>query len=170
MITILLQTAFILLLAILQITFLKFFSIGSVIIDATFAFVIYSGLWSGTVRGAFLSFTLGFFLDCLSSPIWGLHMFSYVLFFYISTVTSAKINRENRLLLSLFTGTCLLVQGALKILFYWLILDVDILYTIPTIFFPQAVAMGILSTYLFNAFSYFEVLLNAEVRQPARRL
>jgi rod shape-determining protein MreD len=164
MTSLLLQPAFILLLAIFQITFMEFFSIGSIIIDVAFISVIYMGLWIGTIRGAFLSFILGFFLDCLSSPIWGLHMFLYVLFFYISTTASARINRENRLLLSLFTGTCLFFQGTLKILFYWLILDVDILYTIPAIFLPQAIGVGIISTYLYNFFDYFEVILNAEAR------
>ncbi len=170
MITLLLQPVYIFFLAILQITFLEFFSIGTISIDIAFLFVIYAGLWLNTVRGATLSLLLGFFIDCTVSPIWGLHMFLYVLFFYISMMTSAKINRENNLPISLFAGICLFLQGALKVLLYWLILDTNILSALPEIFLPQAAAAGILSPIFFNIFNYFEVFFNAEVRQPARRL
>ena len=97
-------------------------------------------------------------------------MFLYVLFFYISMIAGTKIDRKNNLPAAVFTGICLLFQGALKILFYWLILDVDILYTVPKMFIPQAIATGILSPFLYSIFNHFEDFFNAEVRQPARRL
>lgn len=170
MIAFLLQPIFIFLMAILQITFMDFFSVGPLSIDLAFVFVIYAGLRFNAMRGALLSFLLGFFLDCIVSPIWGLHMFLYVLFFYISMIAGTKIDRKNHLPVAVFTGICLLLQGALKILFYWLILDVDILYTVPKMFIPQAIATGIFSPFLYNIFNYFEDFFNAEVRQPARRL
>jgi rod shape-determining protein MreD len=170
MIAFLTQPLFMLILAVLQFTLLEFFSIGSITIDAAFVFVIYAGLYIGNMRGAFLILVLGFFLDCIASPIFGLQMFLYILFFYISILSSTKINRENKLLVAVFTGISLFVQGVLKAFFFWLILDVDIFYTIPTLFFPQAVVTGILSPLIYTIFNYSEVLLNAEVRQPDRRL
>jgi rod shape-determining protein MreD len=170
MIAFLLQPIFIFLLAMLQITFMEFFSIGPVSIDLAFVFVIYAGFWFNPLRGVVLSFMLGFFLDCIVSPIWGLHMFLYVLFFYIAMIAGTQIDRKNSLPASVFTGICLFLQGALKVLFSWLILDVDIIYALPQIFLPQAVAMGVLSPFIYYVFNYFEGFLNAEVRQPARRL
>ena len=170
MIVFLLQPIFIFLMAILQITFIEFFSIGPVSIDLTFIFVIYAGFWFNPLRGAILSFILGFFLDCVVSPIWGLHAFLYVLFFYIAMIAGARIDRKNNLPVSIFTGTCLFLQGALKVLLYWLLLDVDIAYSLLQIFLPQAIAMGVISPFLYYIFNNFEVFFNAEVRQPARRL
>jgi len=170
MIAFLIQPLCMLVLAVLQLTVLEFFSVGSITIDAAFAFVIYAGLYMGNMRGASLIIILGFFIDCMASPIFGLQMFLYILFFYISILSSTKINRENRLLVAVFTGISLFFQGALKAVFFWVILDVDIFYTIPALFFPQAVVTGILSPLIYTIFNYSEVLLNAEVRQPARRL
>jgi len=170
MIAFLLQPVFIFLLAILQITLMDFFPIGPVSIDLAFVFVIYAGFWFTPLRGAVLCFMLGFFLDCIVSPIWGLHMFLYVLFFYIAMLAGAKIDRKNIAPASVFTGICLFLQGVLQVFFSWLILDVDMIYALPKIFLPQAILMGALSPFLYYIFNYFEGFLNAEVRQSARRL
>ncbi|MBW6486838.1 MAG: rod shape-determining protein MreD [Syntrophobacterales bacterium] len=170
MIAFLLQPIFIFLLTMLQVTFMEFFSIGPASIDLAFVFVIYAGFWFNPLRGVVLSFMLGFFLDCIVSPIWGLHMFLYVLFFYLAKIAGAQIDRKNSLASSVFTGICLFLQGALQVLFSWLILDVDIIYTLPQIFLPQAIAMGVLSPFIYYVFNYFEGFVNAEVRQSARRL
>lgn len=170
MIAFLTQPLCMLILAVLQFTLLEFLSIGSITIDAAFAFVIYAGLYIGAMRGVFLILLLGFFLDCIASPIFGLQMFLYLLFFYTSVLASAKINRENRLLVAALTAVLLFIQGVLKAVFFWLILDADIFYTIPAIFFPQAIVTGILSSLIYNIYNYSEVLLHAEVRQPARHL
>lgn len=170
MISFLTQPTGMLILAVFQITLLEFFSIGPVTIDAAFAFVIYAGFYINSIRGAFLAFLLGFFLDCFVSPVFGLNMFLYALFFYASVLSSARINKENKWLLSLFSGASLFVQGVFKAFFFWLILDVDIFRAIPTVFLPQAVVTGILSPVIYNVFHTLEVLFHAEVRQPARRL
>jgi len=170
MIAFLAQPIYMLILAVFQITLLEFFSIGSTTVDAGFTFVVYAGFYIGGIRGVFLSFLLGFFLDCIVSPVFGLNMFLYVLFFYISVLSSARINKENKWLFSMFSGAALFVQGLFKAFFFWLILDVDMVRAIPTVFLPQAVVTGILSPIIYNVFHYLEVLYHAEVRQPARRL
>lgn len=170
MIPFLLQPLFIFLLAIFQASFLEFFSVGPISIEITFAFVIYAGLRFGVLHGAALSFLLGVFIDCIAGPIWGLNMFLYVLFFYMALLAGAKIDSENRLPVSLLTGICFLLQGALRVFFYWFMLDINILYAIPKIFLPEAVILGILTPPLYAVFNRFEALSNAEVRQPDRQL
>jgi rod shape-determining protein MreD len=165
-----LQPIFIFLLAIFQTTLLDVFAAGQVTFDLTFVFTIFAGLWLKPVRGVILSFLLGFFLDCTVGPIWGLNMFLYVFFFYAALIVSDKINKENKGMLSLFTGVCLFMQGLLKIIFHWLLLDVDISYAIYRIFLPQAVLVGIVSPFIYNIFNYLEGWGNAEARQQARRL
>ena len=155
---------------IFQITFLDFFSIGPVSIEITPVLVIYAGFRFGNIYGSIFSFLLGFFVDSLISPIGGLYTLIYVLFFYISFIASAKINSDNTFSLSLFTGICFFLQGVLIVLFYWLILNENIISSIFKIFIPQAILMGILSPFLYRILTRFEVLFYAEDRQPDRRL
>jgi rod shape-determining protein MreD len=170
MISFLSLTALIFFTVIFQITFLEHLSIGSVSIEITPVLVIYAGFRLDALYGGIFSFLLGLFVDSLISPIVGLYTLIYVLFFYISLFTSEKINSDNMLSLSLFAGVCFLLQGVLIILFYWLILDENIINLLFKTFLPQAVLMGIVSPFLYRIIKRIEVLFYAEDRKPDRRL
>ena len=96
MIYYLLLPMLLLLLVIFQITILELFSFGWIGIELSLIVVIYLGFHLNALRGGVLSLLLGFFLDCLTSAIFGLYMFLYVLIFYLSNIVGGKIYAGNR--------------------------------------------------------------------------
>jgi rod shape-determining protein MreD len=170
MIYYLLLPVLLLLLVIVQITILDLFSLGWIGMEISLIVVIYAGFHLDALRGGILSLILGFFLDCLTSSIFGLYMFLYVLIFYLSMIVSAKVYAGKPALIASFTGLCTLLEGLVIVLLYRFVFGADILYAILKIFIPQAVVVGILSPLIFSLFQRFEVFLHAEDRRPARRI
>jgi rod shape-determining protein MreD len=159
-----------LLLVIVQITILDVFSLGWINIEVSLIIVIYAGFHLDALRGSVVSLLLGFFLDCLTSTIFGIYMFLYVFIFFLSTIVAEKIYAEKQTLIASFTGFCTLLEGLAIVLLYWFVFGADILYAIPKIFIPQAVVVGILSPLFFGLFKRIEVFLHAEDQRPARRI
>jgi rod shape-determining protein MreD len=159
-----------LLLVIVQITILEAFSLGGISIEVSLIVVIYAGFHLGALRGGVLSLLLGFFLDCLTSAIFGIYMFLYVFIFFLSTVVAERAYAGKATLIVFFTGLCTLLEGLAIVLLYRFVFGADLLYAIPKIFIPQAVVMGILSPLFFGLFERFEVFLHEDDRQPARRV
>lgn len=170
MITYLLIPLLLLLLVIVQITVLDLFTLGWVGMEISLAVVIYSGFHHDALRGCVISLLLGFFLDCLTSAIFGLYTFLYLLIFYFSMFVAGKIYAEKPLLIALFTGFCTLLEGLTIVLLYLFLLGADILYAIPKIFIPKAILLGFLSPFLFHLFHRFEVSLHANETRPAQRI
>lgn len=170
MIHYLLLPLLLLLLVITQVTILNLFTLGWVGIEVSLVVVIYSGFRLDALRGGIISLLLGFFMDCLTSTIFGLYMFLYLLIFYLSMFAAGMIYSEKPSLIALFTGLCTLLEGLAIVLIYRLLLGGDILYAIPKIFIPKAIILGFLSPFLFRLFHRFEVLLHAKDTQPAQRV
>ena len=170
MIYYLLLPMLLLLLVIFQITILELFSFGWIGIELSLIVVIYLGFHLDTLRGGLLSLLLGFFLDCLTSAIFGLYMFLYVLIFYLSNIVGGKIYAGKPALIASFTALCTLLEGLVIVLFYRFVFGADILDAIPKIFVPQAVVVGCLSPLCFILLQRFEVFLHVEDRRPARRI
>jgi rod shape-determining protein MreD len=170
MIFYLLLPTLLLLLVIVQITILDLLSLGSIGIEISLIVVIYAGFHLDALRGGGLSLVLGFFLDCLTSAIFGIYTFLYVLIFFFSLTVAGKVYGEKPALIASITGLCTLMEGAVIVLLYRFVLSADILYAIPQIFIPQAVVVGLLSPLFFDLFNRFEVFLHAEDTRPARRL
>lgn len=170
MIHYLLLPILLLLLVIFQITILELFSFGWIGIEISLIVVIYLGFHLDGLRGGILSLLLGFFLDCLTSAIFGLYMFIYILIFYLSNLVGGKIYAGNPVLIALFTALCTLLEGLVIVLFYHFVFAADILYAIPKIFVPQAVVVGCLSPLCFILIQRFEVFLHVEDRRPAHKI
>ena len=170
MIYYLLLPMLLLLLVIFQITILELFSFGWIGIEISLIVVIYLGFHLDTLRGGLLSLLLGFFLDCLTSAIFGLYMFLYVLIFYLSNHVGGKIYAGKPAMIASFTALCTLLEGLVIVLFYRFVFGADILDAIPKIFVPQAVVVGCLSPLCFILLQRFEVFLHVEDRRPARRI
>jgi cell shape-determining protein MreD len=113
---------------------------------------------------------LGFFLDCLTSAIFGLYMFLYVLIFYLSNIVGGKIYAGKPALIASFTALCTLLEGLVIVLFYRFVFGADILDAIPKIFVPQAAVVGSLSPLCFILLQRLEVFLHVEDRRPAQRI
>jgi rod shape-determining protein MreD len=161
---------FLLLLVIVQITVLDLFTLGWVGMEISLVVVIYSGFHLDAFLGCMISLLLGFFLDCLTSAIFGLYTFLYILIFYFSMLVAGKIYAEKPSLIALFTGFCTLLEGLIIVLLYFFLLGADILYAIPKIFIPKAILLGLLSPFLFPLFHRFEVSLHANGTRPAQRI
>lgn len=170
MIHYLLLPMLLLLLVIVQLTILELFSFGWIGIEISLIVVVYLGFHLDALRGGLLSLLLGFFLDCLTSAIFGLYMFLYVLIFFISNHVGGKIYAGKPAMIASFTALCTLLEGLVIVLFYRFVFGADILDAIPKIFIPQAVVVGCLSPLFFILLQRFEVFLHVEDRRPARRI
>jgi len=159
-----------LLLVIVQLTILELFSFGWIGIEISLIVVVYLGFHLDALRGGLLSLLLGFFLDCLTSAIFGLYMFLYVLIFFISNHVGGKIYAGKPAMIASFTALCTILEGLVIVLFYRFVFGADILDAIPKIFIPQAVVVGCLSPLFFILLQRFEVFLHVEDRRPARRI
>jgi len=170
MIYYLLLPLLLLILVVVQTTILDLFSFGWISIEISLIVVIYAGFHLDALRGGILSLVLGFFLDCLTSAIFGLYTFLYILIFYLAMIVAGRVYGEKPTLIASFTGLCTLLEGLVIVLFYRLVFGADILYALPKVFLPQAIVMGLLSPLLFRLLHRFEVFLHAEDTRPARRI
>jgi len=159
-----------LLLVVVQTTILDFLTLGWIGMEISLIVVIYSGFHLDALRGGILSLVLGFFLDCLTSAIFGLYIFLYCLIFYISMIVAKRVYSGNPLLIASFTGICTILEGLVIVLLYRFLFGTDILAAIPRIFIPQAIILALLSPLVFRLFHRFEVFFNAEDTRPARRV
>jgi len=85
---VLLLPAALLMLVIVQTTVLDLFTLGWIRVEVSLAVVVFSGFHHRLLQGALLSLLLGFFLDCLTSPIFGLYAFLYLLIFFLARIAS----------------------------------------------------------------------------------
>ena len=170
MIYYLLLPLLLLFLVIAQITILDLFTLGRISMEISLIVVIYSGFHLDVLRGGILSIMLGFFLDCLTSAIFGLYIFLYCLIFYLSMLVAGRAYAGNPLLIASFTGICTMLEGLVIVLLYHFLFGADILAAIPKVFIPQAALLGLLSPLVFSLLHRFEVFLNAEDTRPARRV
>ena len=164
----LLLPAGLLLLIVFQVTVPGLFLPGGIGIPFSLIVVIYAGFHLGMLRGGLLSILLGFFLDCLSSAIFGLQIFVYVLIFFLARIVSGRVYVEKPTFIALFSGFCALLEGLLIVTIYRLILGIDILYEIPRTFIPQSLLVVLLSPFCFRLLDRFGVFPHAEIWKPAR--
>jgi rod shape-determining protein MreD len=170
MIAHLLLPLLLLLLVVVQTTILNLLTLGWFGLEVSLIVVVFAGFHLDLLRGGLVSLLLGFFLDCLTSAIFGLHLFLYLLLYFLSTFAADKVYAEKPLLIASFTGFCSLLEGLLIVLLYRLLLNADISGAIPKLFIPQAIVVGLLSPSLFGLLHRYEVFLHAEDTRPARRL
>ncbi len=162
--------ALLLLLVIIQVTILDLFSFGWIGMEISIIVVIYAGFHLDAFRGGILSFLLGFFMDCLTSTVFGCHLFLYMVIYGCSMIVGERVYAGKPSLIAFFTAFCTLLKGMMIILIYRFFFGSNLLHEMPTFFVPQALVLGLLSPILFNLFQRFEVLLNVEDRQPSRRI
>ena len=170
MIYYLLLPLLLLLLVIIQITILDVFALRWISMEISLIVVIYAGFHLDAGRGGLLSLVLGLFLDCLTSAIFGLYTFLYIVIFYFSMIVAGKVYAEKPVFIAAFTGLCTLLEGLAIVLLYRFFFGADIFYAIPKIFIPQAVVLGLLSPLFFRFFQRFEVFLYARDTRSTRQV
>jgi cell shape-determining protein MreD len=157
-------------LVIIQITILDIFALRWIDMEISMIIVIYAGFHFDAFRGGLLSLVLGFFMDCLTSAIFGLYIFLYIVIFYFSMIVAGRVYAEKSVFIAFFAGFCTLLEGIAIVLLYRFFFSADIFYEIPNIFIPQAVVLGLLSPLCFRLFHRFEVFLNARDTRPTRQV
>ncbi len=170
MIYYLLLPVLLLMLVIAQIAVLDIFTLGWISMEISLIVVIYAGFHLDALRGGILSLVLGFFLDCLTSAIFGLYQFLYCLIFFLSMVVAGRVYAGNPALIAAFTALCTILEGLVIVLLYRFLFGADILAALLRIFIPQALVLALLSPLVFRFFDRFEGLLHAEDTRPARRV
>jgi len=150
---------FVLLLLIFQATILDLVLMGRIKLEISLLLVIYAGVYLDYIRGAVLSFTIGFFLDCISSVVPGLFVLFYLAVFFISKNVSYRIYSEGMTFIVLFTFLCALAEGIIIFLMYRFLFGMNISYDLLNTYLPQSLAVAIVGPACFALFSRLEVLM-----------
>ena len=170
MIYVLLTPLALLMLVIVQITVLDLLTLGRIGVEVSLVVVIFSGFHHSLLKGGILTLLLGFFLDCLTSPIFGLYSFLYLLIFFLARSAAGRVYGEKSALIVALTISCHLLEGLMIVLLYRLLLGADILSAMPRVFLPQAVITGLLSPFIFGILKSIEAVFHAKDSRPARSL
>ena len=157
-----------LLLVVFQITILDMLALRWISVEISLIVVIYAGFHLDAFKGGLLSLVIGFFLDCLTSAIFGLYSFLYVATFYLSIIAGGRVYADNPLFVTLFTGLCALLKGLAIILLYRFFFGADILYALWQVFIPQAIVLGLLGPVVFRFIHRFEAFFYAGDARTAR--
>jgi rod shape-determining protein MreD len=155
-------------LVVFQTSVLNLFSMGRISVELSLILVIYAGFRMKMLPGAFLSFLLGFFLDCMMGSISGLFALIYVCIFFISVSVSLRVYAEQIRLIMIFSFLCAILEGLMVVLFYKIVYDINMFDDIFRVFLPQALVVGALSPLFFKLFHFFEVLFRGGDSQPAK--
>lgn len=149
-------------LIVFQTTILDLFFLGKIGFEVSLILVVYAGLHLDVMKGGFLAFVLGFFLDCITGSMTGFFILIYVIIFFISKVVSTRVYPESITFIMGFTFICVFSEGIITILIYYFIHNVNLSHNILEIFLPQALVAGVLSPALFPVFYRLEGLLDAQ--------
>lgn len=155
-------------LVVFQTSVLNLFSMGRIGVELSLILVIYAGFRMKVLPGAFLSFLLGFFLDCMMGSISGLFALIYVCIFFISVSVSLRVYAEQIRLIMIFSFLCAILEGLMVVLFYKIVYDIIMFDDFFRVFLPQALLVGALSPLFFKLFHFFEVLFRDGDSQPAK--
>jgi hypothetical protein len=155
-------------LVVFQTSVLNLFSMGRIGVELSLILVIYAGFRMKMLPGAFLSFLLGFFLDCMMGSISGLFALIYVCIFFISVSVSLRVYAEQTRLIMIFSFLCAILEGLMVVLFYKIVYDIIMFDDIFRVFLPQALVVGALSPLFFKLFNFFEVVFRGGDSQPAK--
>jgi hypothetical protein len=167
MIAWLLTPLLLLLLVIVQVAVSSVLTWGWITLEISLVVTIYAAFHLGAFRGGLVAFLLGFFLDCLTSTLFGLYIFIYVSVFALSLLVAGRVYGEKTTLIAVFTALCVLWEGALITLSYCLFTGTDLLWTMAKTIAPQAVVVGLLSPFCFNLFHRLGIFVDAaDTRSP----
>ncbi|HPD57144.1 MAG TPA: hypothetical protein P5294_03100 [Smithellaceae bacterium] len=151
----------------LQTTIADIIFSGRLVIEISLIAVIYAGFRLDLFKGSILAFVFGFVFDCLVSSVIGLFTLIYLIIFVASYAVSLITDTQKLRLVALWGFVFALVEEALVILFYNLILRFDAMASIPFVFLPQAMVIGLFTPVFFYLMRRLEVYIYGK---PLHRL
>jgi rod shape-determining protein MreD len=89
-------------------------------LDVTLVLVVFLGLRSTTLEGAFASFAIGYLLDVFTGRPTGLYPFLAVLTFLLTRMLSSLVDARARALFAFICAAAALGHGLLAAFFSWL--------------------------------------------------
>jgi rod shape-determining protein MreD len=150
---------FLLILIVLQSIISNTLFFGVVGIEISMILVIYAGFRLDIIRGGLISFMAGFFLDCVTGSVSGLHTFTYVCLFLISMASSTRISLDKTFTIMVYTLICALFKYITITILYSSIYGIDISFNILKIFIPQILIVVLVSPVCFYIFNRLDILL-----------
>ncbi|HPK53077.1 MAG TPA: rod shape-determining protein MreD [Smithellaceae bacterium] len=156
-------------LIVLQTTFADVLFSGRLVLEISVIAVIYAGFRFNLAKGALSAFILGFVFDCLAGSVLGLFTFVYVLVFLFSFFASERLIAEKMHFIALFTLLCVFLEEFIAILFYNLIYGFELLSDDPGILLAQAIMVSLLAPLFFSAMRRIEVFLYGKPAKSAER-
>jgi len=137
------------LLVVTQTTIADMIFSGRLVIEISLIAVVYAGFRLDLIRGSIFSFIIGFVFDCIAGSVMGLFTFIYVVIFLCSFVASFIMDTAKMYFIALFCFFCVLLEEIMVMLFYNLVLKLDILTSVFFVFLPQALVVGLLASLFF---------------------
>lgn len=139
-------------------------------VEISLVLVVYAGFHFSAIRGGLLAFFTGFLLDCLSGSVMGFFTTVYVLLYFFAYLVSRRVDTRRTFIIVVFTGLCVVFEGALIMLLYRYIYEAGDIFPLLGMTALQAAVLGAASPLLFNVFNQFEVLvINGSAPRPNRR-
>ncbi len=151
----------------LQTTIADILFSGRLVIEISLIAVIYAGFRLELPKGSVLAFVFGFVFDCLVSSVIGLFTLVYMIIFVASYAVSLIADTQKLRLVALWGFVFALAEQALVILFYSLILRFDAMSSVPFVFLPQAMVIGLFAPVFFYLMRLVEVYIYGK---PLHRL
>src|SRR4030043_18110 len=137
------------LLVVTQTTIADMIFSGRLVIEISLIAVVYAGFRLDLIRGSIFSFILGFVFDCIAGLVMGLFTLIYVVIFLCSFAASFFMDATKMYFIALFCFFCALLEEIMAMLFYNLVLKLDILNSVFFVFLPQALVVGLLAPLFF---------------------
>ncbi len=123
-------------------------------VEASLLLAIYAGFRMDLLRGATLSLLMGFFIDCLTGALTGLHISVYASVFFLSYALSARIYVKRTAMIVVYAAFCTLLEGLLLGGLMGMIQGVHP-ENMRRIYLSQALVLGVLSPAFFAVFDRF---------------
>lgn len=145
-----------LIMVVFQATLLDNLIFGKAGIELAMISIVYAGLRIKPLPGGLLSLLVGYFMDCVTGSLSGLHAFTYVTVFYIAKMYFFRIHADRMVFVALFCFSAILLEGLIILMFYKILYDFNILDNIVFFTLPEAIAGGVLSPFIFKIFHVVE--------------
>jgi hypothetical protein len=159
-----------LLLIVIQTMIADIFFSGKIGVELSLILVIYAGFRLDIIKGGILSFTLGFFRDCINCSISGPYTFLYVLVFLFSMLASFRISPDKSSFIMIFTFMCALFEITVIILINPLLYGGDISTLALKACIPQTLILSGLSPILFSTLSRIDALMSGKDARTVKRV
>jgi rod shape-determining protein MreD len=158
-----------LMMVVFQATLLDNVIFGKAGIELALISIVYAGLRIKPLPGGLFSLLVGYFMDCVTGSLSGLHAFTYVVVFFIAKMYFFRIHADRMTFIAFFCFSAILLEGLIILIFYKILYNFNIGDNIIFFTLPQAIVGGVLSPVIFKIFHVVEAALGYGNAGPFER-